>query len=53
METRPWAGSLAFYKACWEVIRGDLMFVMKDFFERYFLDRGSDASYIALIPKEG
>lgn len=37
---RPDGFSLAFYKACWEVIRGDLILVVNDFFERSFLDKG-------------
>lgn len=45
--------SLAFYKTCWEVIQRDLMSVLNDIFERCLLDRVSDISYIALIPKEG
>lgn len=43
--------TLAFYKACWEVIKGDLMLVLKDFHEKGFLDKGSNATYIALKPK--
>lgn len=45
--------TLAFYKSCWEVIKADLMLVVRDFFDRTFLDKGSNATYIALIPKEG
>lgn len=43
---------LEFYRSCWEVIKGDLMLVVKDFFEKCFLDKGSNATYIALIPKK-
>lgn len=43
--------TLAFYKACWEVIKEDLMLVVKDFHEKCFLDIGNNATYIALIPK--
>lgn len=28
--------TLAFYKTCWEVIKGDLMLVIKDFCENAF-----------------
>lgn len=31
--------TLAFYKACWEFVCGDLMLVMKYFQERGFLDK--------------
>lgn len=44
--------SIAFYKVCWEVIRVDLMLVINDFFRRGFLDKGSDTTYISLIPKK-
>lgn len=43
--------TLAFYKLCWEVIKEDLMLMLKDFYEKCFLDKGSNATYIALIPK--
>lgn len=42
--------SLAFYKVCWEVIKEDLMSVFQDFHEKCFLDKGSNVSFIALIP---
>lgn len=44
--------TIAFYKACWEVILGDLILVIYDFFERGFLDKGSNTTYISLIPKK-
>lgn len=43
--------TLAFYKAFWEVIREDLVLVVKDFHDKCFLDMGSNATYIALISK--
>lgn len=36
--------TLAFYKTCWEVIKGDLLLVLKDFHETCFLDKGSNAT---------
>lgn len=36
---------------CWEVIKKDLLLVFKDFHENCFLDKGSNAMYIFLIPK--
>lgn len=46
--------TITFYKACWEVIKEDLMLVFHDFHEKCFLDKGSNATYIALIPnREG
>lgn len=44
--------TLACYKSCYEVIKEDLMLVFKDLFESCFLDKGSNASFIALIPKK-
>lgn len=49
--SRPDGFSLAFYKTCWEVIKGDLMLVIKDFYEKYFPDEGSNVTYTTLIPK--
>lgn len=43
--------TIAFYEACWEVIKEDLMLVFHDFHEKCFLDKGSNATYIALIPR--
>lgn len=43
--------TLAFYKVCWEVIKEDLMLVFQDLHEKCFLDKGSNASFIALILK--
>lgn len=43
--------TIAFYKACWNVIKEDLMLVFHDFHEKCFLDKGGNATYIALIPK--
>lgn len=43
--------TLAFYKTCWEMIKGDSILVFKDFHENCFLDKGSNATHIALIPK--
>lgn len=40
-----------FYRVCWEVIREDLMLVVKDFYEKAFLDKGNSSSFIVLIPK--
>lgn len=43
---------IAFYTSCWEVVKDDLMQVFDDFFQREFLDKGSNATYIFLIPKK-
>lgn len=43
---------IAFYKACWETVRDDLVKVVQDFYERGFLDKGSNATFISLIPKK-
>lgn len=36
---------ITFYKGCWDVVKGDLMRVFNDFFNKEFLD-------ISLIPKK-
>lgn len=44
---------ISFYRKCWETIKaGDLMFVISDFYERGFLDKGSNAIYIFSYSKE-
>lgn len=48
---RPDGFTLAFYKVCWEVSKEDLMLVFQNFHEKCFLDKGSNALFIALIPK--
>lgn len=50
--TGPDGFSIAFYKACWDVIRGDLMLVIQDFYEKGFSDKGSNATSTSLIPKK-
>lgn len=52
MAPSPNGFTLAFYKTCWEVIQMDLMLVIKDFAKKSFLDKGSNATYISLIPKK-
>lgn len=42
---------LAYYKKCWEVSKRDLLLVFKNFYEKCFLYKESNATYIALIPK--
>lgn len=48
---RPNGFPLPFYKACWEVLREDLMLVIKDFYDKCFFDKVSNAMNISLIPK--
>lgn len=44
--------ALTFSKVCYDVIHVDLMLVMQDFFDRGFLDKGSNTTYISPIPKK-
>lgn len=41
---RPDGFTIAFYKACWEVIKEDLMLVFHDFHKKCFLDKGSNVT---------
>lgn len=43
---------IASYKVCWKTVKEDLMQVIKDFYKRGFLDKGSNATLISLIPKK-
>lgn len=47
----PDAFPIAFYKACWETVKSDLMLVVRDFYERGFLDKGSNATFISFQRK--
>jgi mannosylglycoprotein endo-beta-mannosidase len=44
--------SFAFYQACWEVVRSDVMDTITYFFERGRFMRSFNATFIALIPKK-
>ncbi|XP_057808482.1 uncharacterized protein LOC131022959 [Salvia miltiorrhiza] len=41
-----------FFKNCWEIIKDDLFEVMRDFHSHGKLAKGSNPSFIALIPKK-
>lgn len=43
--------SMAFFKCCWDVVKSDIMDTMRNFHEEAFLDQGSNATFISLIPK--
>lgn len=43
--------SMAFFKQCWEVVKNDLMDTLNNFHDEAFLDLGSNATFISLIPK--
>lgn len=42
---------MAFFKQCWDIIKNDLMDAMANFHDQNFLDVGSNATFISLIPK--
>ncbi|XP_077231884.1 uncharacterized protein LOC143864904 [Tasmannia lanceolata] len=42
---------MAFFQSCWEYVKGDIFKFFKDFYEGMELDRGTGASFIALLPK--
>lgn len=44
---------MAFFKACQDVVKEDVMKTMEDFYKKGFLDEGSNATFISLILKRG
>lgn len=44
--------SMAFYKECWDILKGDILKTVDDFYTSEFLDVGSNATFISLIPKK-
>lgn len=44
--------SMSFYKECWEILKGDIMKMVEDFYTSDFLDVRNNATFISLIPKK-
>jgi len=44
--------SLAFFQACWEVLKEDVMNVFLEFHVQRMFERSLNATFIALIPKK-
>lgn len=45
--------NLEFFKSCWDIVKGDLLRMMKEFHANGKLARGCNTSFIAFIPKKG
>lgn len=43
--------NLSFFKACWEIVKGDLMRVVYEFHRSSRVQKAIIVSFIALIPK--
>jgi hypothetical protein len=43
--------SMAFFKECWDVLRGDIMEVFQEFFIGGSFEKSLNVSFISLIPK--
>jgi hypothetical protein len=43
--------SVAFFQACWDVLRGGIMEVLRDFHDRGFFEKSLNALFISLISK--
>jgi hypothetical protein len=43
--------SMAFFQACWEVLKEDIMAVFSDFHDRGKFEKSLNATFISLIPK--
>jgi hypothetical protein len=48
---KPDGFSMAFFQACWNVLRGDIMVVFRDFNDGGLFENSLNASFISLIPK--
>ena len=44
--------SMSFFQSCWEVVKGDLMKVMQDFFQSGIVNGVTNETFICLIPKK-
>ncbi|CAL9004181.1 unnamed protein product, partial [Prunus brigantina] len=44
--------SMSFFQSCWEVVKGDLMKVMQDFFQNGIVNGITNETFICLIPKK-
>eukprot|EP00253_Pinus_taeda_P020488 PITA_20488 len=44
--------TIHFYKACWEVIKVDLLTMIRGFMKKAKIGGGTNSTYLALIPKE-
>jgi exonuclease III len=44
--------SIHFYKICWDIIKADLLKMIKGFMEKAKVGGGTNSTYLALIPKE-
>jgi len=47
----PGGYSMAFFQACWDVLKEDIMKVLRDFHARGKFERSLNATFISLIPK--
>ena len=44
--------TVAFFKACWEVVKDDNMSFFHEFHERGSFEKSLNATFVALIPKK-
>lgn len=44
--------SLLFYQECWDILKGDLLEVFEEFWERGVMNKGVNAMFLVLIPKK-
>jgi hypothetical protein len=44
--------TIHFYKTCWDIIKADLLKMIKGFMKKAKVGGGTNSTYLALIPKE-
>lgn len=45
--------SMAFFKTCWDVVKRDITDTVRHFHDKSFLNKGSNVTFLSLIPKSG
>ena len=45
--------TMALYRECWDVVKGDLMEVYQEFYSIGIINKSTNATFIALVLKKG
>lgn len=52
-ESNPTGFNIAFYQKCWDSIEEELLNVFQEFFDSKTINRSTNVTFIALVPKKG